>query len=134
MSKTLFNTLLLVLDTETTGLSEKTDQIIELGGCYFHQAKKVGNILRSRVKPSIPIPLASTNIHGISDADVVDCPPWHQVSQWLKKHLDDGPLICGYNFIAFDMKMINAENKRQFSYLQWSKVRLKRGSLFRMVP
>jgi DNA polymerase-3 subunit epsilon len=112
MSRSLLKTLLLVLDTETTGLSEKDDQIIELGGCYFYEAKKVGDILRSRAKPSIPIPPNSTNVHGITDADVAECPPWSAVSQWLKKHLDAGPLICGYNFIGFDMKMINAENAR----------------------
>jgi DNA polymerase-3 subunit epsilon len=105
-------TLSLIIDVESTGLDVNQDQIIELGGSYFFGEHRYGPALQSRVKPSIPIPADSTKIHGITDEDVKDAPPWSVISQWLKKHVDVEPIISGYNILWYDSRIINAENKR----------------------
>ena len=59
----------LILDTETTGLSIE-DEIIEIA-----ILNSAGDLLYNQgVKPSQPIPPEVTAIHGITDADVENCP------------------------------------------------------------
>ena len=64
-----------VLDTETTGLGS-LDRVVEIS-CIDRD----GNVLLdSLVNPGIAIPVASTAIHGISDADVADKPSLFRLS------------------------------------------------------
>jgi DNA polymerase-3 subunit epsilon len=57
------------LDTETTGL-EKSDEIIEIS--IIDAAGQV--LLNSLVRPSKPIPMNATAIHGISNDQVQKAP------------------------------------------------------------
>ncbi len=60
----------LVLDLETTGLyAEQGDEIIEIGALRI-QGLEITEEFQSLVKPSKPIPEASSAIHGIRDRDV----------------------------------------------------------------
>jgi len=62
------------LDTETTGLNP-TDQIVEIS-FVDHD----GSVLyESLVKPTMPIPLDATRVHGISAATVKDAPTWPEI-------------------------------------------------------
>ncbi len=66
----------LFVDTETTGL-EETDEVIELAIVPFEYDRDTGRIVSVDIsgafnglrQPSIPIPLESTRVHGITDAD-----------------------------------------------------------------
>jgi len=65
-----------VLDTETTGMSRDSDQIIELAVVRFEYAVESGEIFRvadsysGLEDPGRPIPPESTAIHGITDSMV----------------------------------------------------------------
>lgn len=111
--------LLLALDVESTGLDTQTDSIIELGGAYMCGGALVGDTLRSRVNPGRYIPADATRVHGISNEDVERCPPWREVSEWLRRHVErpGGPLVCGYNILSYDAHIINSENER--AGLEW---------------
>jgi DNA polymerase-3 subunit epsilon len=65
-----------VLDTETTGMSRDSDQIIELALVRFEYGIETGEVARITAiysgleDPGRPIPPESTAIHGITDAMV----------------------------------------------------------------
>ncbi|MBS0374220.1 MAG: DNA polymerase III subunit epsilon [Proteobacteria bacterium] len=66
----------IVLDTETTGVSRDSDQMIEIALLRFEYAVATGDVLRitdvysGLEDPGRPIPPESTAIHGITDAMV----------------------------------------------------------------
>jgi DNA polymerase-3 subunit epsilon len=90
----------IVLDTETTGVSRESDQIIEIALLRFEYAVESGAVLRitdvysGLEDPGRPIPPESTAIHGITDAMVAG------------KALDDGR-IAG---IVRDTTLVVAHN------------------------
>lgn len=94
-----------VLDCETTGVSDD-DRVVEIAVVRFEPGGIVSDELVRRVNPGIPIPDEATAIHGICDADVVNC-------QRLDELVDDialiaqGALPCAYN-AGFDRSKIHA--------------------------
>ena len=98
------------LDLETTGLYIEDDRIVEVG--FVKLMPDGERITRERrLNPGRPIPASATAIHGISDADVADCPTFRQVA----RHLHAGLVDCdygGFNLESFDLKMLAAEFKR----------------------
>lgn len=104
------------IDLETTGINISSDRIIEIailkiatdGSC---QEK------RKLVNPQIPIPAASTQVHGITDEMVKNEPTFKQVANELKQFLD-GCDLGGYNSNRFDIPLLIEEFLRaglQFS-------------------
>jgi DNA polymerase-3 subunit epsilon len=98
-----------IIDIETTGVNPESDRIVEfavqkgLTGDDFHHAW--------RINPGIPIPAQATAVHGISDDDVKDSPPFSALVPVIKKIIAGADVIVGYN-LEFDLKCINAELKR----------------------
>ena len=100
---------LTILDVETTGLSFKADRIIQVSFSTVTPSKNV--LTRTRlINPEMPIPEAATAIHGITDADVADEPPFQHIAKSLTESLRGHDFI-GYNF-RFDQGMLNAEFQR----------------------
>jgi DNA polymerase III subunit epsilon len=64
---------LIVLDTETTGLDYKTEQIIELAAVKLVDGV-VTEQFHSLIKPTVPIRSSSQKVHGIDAADLEDAP------------------------------------------------------------
>lgn len=66
-----------ILDTETTGMNQAADKIIELGIVVFEYCPETGQAYRvletfnELEDPGMPIPPESTKIHNITDAMVV---------------------------------------------------------------
>jgi len=90
----------IILDTETTGLSEY-DEIIEI--CLIDLN---GNILlNTLIKPTVPIPEGASRIHGIYDKDVENAPKWSEIYQDVINILKDKKVNI-YNS-DFDIDMIN---------------------------
>ncbi len=58
-------------DTETTGLRGKP---VEVAGLLLDPDCRILDQYEQRFNPGIPIEPGAQNIHGISDADVADCP------------------------------------------------------------
>lgn len=111
--------LLLALDTETTSTDVEEARIVQLGGAYVAPGRRTER-LSVLVNPGVYIPPRAVQVHGIIDDMVKDAPPWAEVAPRLKARLEDParrPLACGYNFLAYDLPVIEAENRR--AGLQW---------------
>lgn len=113
--------LILVLDTETTGPDPAEDRIVELGGAYFWRGEPWGAPMRVLCNPGIPIPAEASAVHGLHDADVAGAPTFADVAPRLGARVrgDDvppgtsgQPVICGYNGGHFDGPLINRELDR----------------------
>lgn len=98
---------LAVFDIESTGTNRKADRIIDLAILIILPD---GNQMRYtyRVHPGMPIPPESTAIHGITDADVKDAPPFEKIAPQLAQVLE-GCDLAGYNLIHFDIPMLQEE-------------------------
>lgn len=98
------------LDLETTGLSPSRDRIVELA---LLRVSPDGEVLERerRFNPGIPIPPQATAVHGISDEDVVDEPPFASRARSLVRLLEPCDL-AGFNIRRFDLPMLLAEFQR----------------------
>jgi DNA polymerase III epsilon subunit family exonuclease len=104
-------------DTETTGLDLLEDRIVQIGGVHVRRGIKVGQRRSSLVNPGVPIPAEASRVHGITDAAVATAPNFAEVGARFVLHLlsdDQGvpPILCGYNALAYDVPIINAELHR----------------------
>lgn len=101
----------IALDTETTGLDTAQARIVQIGALRLDPGSDGDGATFDRlVRPGIPIPPASTEIHHISDADVERADDFVTV---IKSFTDwTGPsLIFGWS-IGFDLAVLKAEHER----------------------
>jgi DNA polymerase-3 subunit epsilon len=103
----LLNKPLAFIDLETTGINLGLDRIIEIAIVKVLPDKSQ-SIKRKILNPEIPIPPASTQVHGITDEMVKDAPTFRQVAHELKQMLD-GCDLAGYNSNRFDIPMLMEE-------------------------
>lgn len=94
-------------DLETTGIDIVNDRIVEISILKIDIS---GNEewLTSRINPGIPIPAAATAIHGISDVDVADAPPFAEMADSFASFMGDAD-IAGYNVLRFDVPLLAEE-------------------------
>ncbi len=97
------------LDFETTGLETRQDRVIEIGAVRFVKGKEVES-LSVLVNPGRPIPPGITTLTGISDAEVVDAPPFERVFERLIAFIGKLP-VCGHQ-VDFDLSFLAAEMRR----------------------
>lgn len=95
------------IDLETTGTNLGTDRIIEIAIVKILPDGS-RSIKRKVINPEIPIPKASSDVHGFTDEMVKDAPVFKQVAHELKQMLD-GCDIGGYNSNRFDIPMLVEE-------------------------
>jgi len=98
---------LVVFDTETTGTNPRTDRIVEIACVKIHPDGRREEWVR-RLNPRLPIPRASTAIHGIHDEDVRDAPGFREVAAELARFLE-GCDLGGYNITGFDLPVLRTE-------------------------
>ena len=103
------------LDVETTGLdSGRGDRVIEVGVALFsfdgEGALREEASWGSLIDPGMPIPAASTAVHGITDLDIWGAPPFRSVADKLAALLE-GRIFVAHN-APFDAGFINAEYSR----------------------
>jgi DNA polymerase-3 subunit epsilon len=98
---------LVVFDTETTGTNPRSDRIVEIACLKIHPDGRREEFVK-RLNPRMPIPPASTAIHGISDADVKNAPTFQSVAGELARFLE-GCDLGGYNITGFDLPMLRIE-------------------------
>ncbi|MBR5094481.1 MAG: hypothetical protein IK095_05250 [Oscillospiraceae bacterium] len=82
-----------VLDLETTGLSCKSDQIIEIAAVKYHYGIEQDRFERL-VDPGCPIPMLANMITGITDSDVHGSPSVDRVLPELLSFLGDLPIVA----------------------------------------
>jgi len=95
------------IDLETTGINLGTDRIVEIAIVKI-LTDGTRSVKRKLINPGIPIPKASSDIHGITDEMVKDAPLFKQVAQELKQMLD-GCDFAGYNSNRFDIPLLMEE-------------------------
>lgn len=95
------------IDLETTGINISTDKIIELAIIKI-LPDGTRQVKRKLLNPQMPIPKASTDIHGITDEMVKDAPTFKQVANEVKQFLDNCDM-GGYNSNRFDVPMLIEE-------------------------
>lgn len=98
------------VDLETTGTSPVTDRVVEIA--IFKVLPDGEEDFRcNRVNPGVPIPAEAMAIHGITDADVANEPPFASYARSLNDFLADCD-IAGFNVAGFDLRMLEAEFER----------------------
>ena len=95
------------IDLETTGINLGTDRILEIAIVKITPDGKQA-VKRKLINPEIPIPKASSDIHGITDEMVASAPTFKQVSNEIKQFIENCDL-AGYNSNRFDIPLLAEE-------------------------
>ena len=106
-----------VFDVETTGFDPEFDRIVSLalirtdfGSLRTNPDGTEKMTFEGMFDPQCPIPEAASNVHGISDMDVVGEPPFSEVARKVRDFIGDLPVIA--HNVNFDRGFINAEFRR----------------------
>ncbi len=101
----------IIFDTETTGLDNRADRIIEIGGIELINHFPTGNTLHLYINPGDrkvhPDALA---VHGITDESLKDKPPFADVADQILEFFTGAKWIA--HNATFDMGFVNAEFAR----------------------
>jgi DNA polymerase-3 subunit epsilon len=101
----------IIFDTETTGLENRLDRVIEIGGVELFNHFPTGRTFHVYINPGDrkvhPDALA---VHGITDDFLKDKPPFSAIVQELLEFFDGARWIA--HNATFDMGFINAELDR----------------------
>lgn len=95
------------IDLETTGINLGTDRIVEIAVVKI-LTDGTTIVKRKLINPGMPIPPASSQVHGITDEMVKDAPSFAQAAQELRQILD-GCDLAGYNSNKFDIPLLVEE-------------------------
>ena len=107
---------ILSLDLETTGLDVVNDRIVQIGAFSMQGVRRESlPVLDCLINPGVPIPAASTRIHGITDADVADSVAFNEIVSDLVNALE-GRVVIGHH-IEFDLAVLRHEAAR--AQLDW---------------
>jgi len=104
------NRPLVFLDLETTGTNIASDRIVEISLLKIHvNGDKESKTMR--INPGIPIPIASSLVHGIYDEDIKDAPFFKDIASNVAKFIEACDL-AGYNSNKFDIPLLAEEMLR----------------------
>ncbi len=95
------------IDLETTGVSLSTDRIVEIAIIKL-MPDQSRQVKRKLINPEMPIPKASSDVHGITDEMVKDAPSFKQVANEIKQFIENCDL-GGYNSNRFDIPLLMEE-------------------------
>lgn len=94
-------------DLETTGTDINKDRIVEI--CYLKVWPNGNEDAHTmRVNPEMHIPEEASQVHGIYDDDVKDCPKFKEVAKNIAKDFE-GADIAGFNSNRFDVPLLAEE-------------------------
>jgi DNA polymerase-3 subunit epsilon len=98
---------LVFFDLETTGTDPQLDKIVEIAALRLEPGGG-RDTRRRRVNPERPIPPGATAVHGITDADVRDEPPFRRIARGLLDWIGEADL-AGFNVRRFDLIVLERE-------------------------
>ena len=90
-----------ILDSETTGLTISTDEVIDLGIIDTYNHVHFNHLLQ----PRIPISTGASNIHGIKNIDLIDKPTFEDVHWQISRILSNQTVLI-YN-VDYDAYLID---------------------------
>jgi len=94
-------------DLEATGTNVGIDRIVEISVIKLHPDGSE-EVKTWRINPEMPIPLASSLIHGIYDEDIKDEPTFKAAAKDVADFLHTSDL-AGFNSNKFDIPMLMEE-------------------------
>lgn len=106
-----------VFDTETTGVNQISDRIVEIA-CVKMIDGKIVSCMHTMVNPGMPIPESASRVNHITDDMVADAPVWDDVVGDIYKFCE-GCTLVGHN-VAFDINMLNNTAKQTHYYFEQS--------------
>ncbi len=98
---------LAVIDLETTGINLSSDRIVEIAIVKI-MPDGSRQVKRKLINPEMPIPPASTDVHGITNEMVKDAPTFKQAANEIKMFIANADL-GGYNSNRFDIPLLVEE-------------------------
>jgi len=103
----------IALDLETTGLSARTDRIVEIGAIRFLDTGQEIARYQSLVNPERPMPPSAYAIHGLSDKHLADARVAHEVlPEFLDFLGDPGAAVLLAHHASFDAGFLGCELSR----------------------
>ncbi|HSQ00571.1 MAG TPA: exonuclease domain-containing protein [Candidatus Dormibacteraeota bacterium] len=100
-----------VLDTETTGLDVAQARIVQISAVRIAGGRVLADqTFDALVNPGVPIPPASTTVHGITDVMVGAAPPFLAVKADFDRFRGDAVLVG--QSIGFDLAVLLRETRR----------------------
>ena len=84
---------LIILDTETTGLSPAEGRIVEIAAVEMLDGKLTGREFHHMLNPECPISEEISEIIGINDAMVADKPAFADIAQAFIDFVGDDKLV-----------------------------------------
>jgi DNA polymerase-3 subunit epsilon len=108
---------LVFLDVESTGVSVSSDRIVEIAALRINPDGSEEYRCK-RVNPGIPIPADATAVHGITDADVANEPPFTAYAKALRRLLSECD-FAGFGVSRFDLPLLEAEFRRAGLEFVW---------------
>ena len=101
-----------VFDVETTGISCRYDEVVELSALKVKNGKVVEEF-STLVKAMRPISYGASMVNGITDDMLIDAPAFDTVLTDFIEFIEDLPLV-GHNISTFDMKFIYRDCEKYF--------------------
>lgn len=102
----------IVIDTETTGLSAETNEIIEVAAILFENWTPITKF-ETLINPENDIPYNIQNLTGISSKMVLDSPTFYQIIDSLYDFIKSYNIV-GHN-LKFDMRFLYKSGLDTFS-------------------
>lgn len=101
-----------VFDLETTGISSKYDEVIEISAVKVNNGKVTGEF-STLVNPGRRIPPGASRVNGITDEMVAGAPGFSDVLGDFFQFAGDMVLV-GHNISSFDMKFLYRDAQKYF--------------------
>ena len=100
----------IVLDTETTGLDQQNDKIIEIACIELKNCVQTGNIFQKYINPEKEISDDAVKIHGLTNDFLIKKPLFKEIIKDFLNFIKKDPLII--HNAEFDLGFINNELKK----------------------
>ncbi|MBQ0829719.1 exonuclease domain-containing protein [Streptomyces tagetis] len=107
---------LAAFDTETTGVDVEADRIVSAAVVVQDAAGRVPRVTRWLVNPGVPVPEASTAVHGLTEEHLQHHGRWpapviHEIAEALTEQAAAGRPVVVMN-APFDLTLLDRELRR----------------------
>ena len=107
--KPIVDSIFVVLDCETTGLSPHEDAITEIAAIKICGGKEIGTF-HTLLNPQQEVPRRISALTGITNENLKDSPTFENIASSLSGFIGN-EIIVGHN-VVFDLNFINASLER----------------------